>query len=217
MILIEDEVRGGGGDRPVFGKCLMAFFALCLAARIASAALSPESERLERLRQAVEAKLGRTAEREYLNAFPRTYARFHFVFYGDESPFGKCCGELYDRHEDHLRLLDRLAAKYPGVVLRIQLDVAVGTDGRSDADAVTILQLQLIGWAANRTREFAKALSAYPPKKRLSIIAFLADMEDHSIYFDYQEAVSALSTLGFGSLAQDFMRAREERQKRRHD
>jgi len=209
-------MRGSRGEGRILGKCLMAVSAVCLMTRIASAAtLSPESEKLEQLRLAVEARLGRSAELEYLKAFPRTYARFHFVFYGDEQAFGTCCGELYDRHEQHLGLLNRLSAKYPGVVLKIQLDVAVG--GRWDADAVSILQLQLIRRAAEQTRQFAEALSAYPRPRLLSIIAFLADMEDHSIYFDYQRAISALSTLGYGSLAEDFVRAREDRQKRHHD
>ena len=179
-----------------------------------SATMSPESKKLELLRVTAESQQSRPAELAYLKAFPRTYARFHFIFYGGGKP-SDCCSELYYQAEEHLNLLKKLSAKYPRTVLGIQLDVAV--NGRWDADAVGKLQHQLIDYAAAHTREFAEALSAYPHGQRLTIIAFLADMESIVDYAPYQGIIDALQKQNFRTLAADFIRSREERQKWHHD
>ena len=69
-----------------------------------SGTMSPESKMLERLRVTAESQQSRAAELAYLKAFPRTYARFHFIFYGGGKP-SNCCSELYYQAEEHLDLL----------------------------------------------------------------------------------------------------------------
>jgi len=167
---------------------------------------SKESTELERLRQIAEATPTQSAEMAYLNAFPATFQRFKFTFYGETG-----IGELYDKVQDHLTLLEKLSKKYPAKVLSIWLNVA--TSGESDADAIGILQFQLANYAAYNTKQFAEAISSRPPKQRLSIIKFLADVENHSAYQEYQRAVENLRVLGFKELVKQFLRAKEERQK----
>jgi hypothetical protein len=161
---------------------------------------------LERLRQIAEAKPTLSNETAYLNAFPATFQKFKFTFYGETG-----VGELYDKAEDHLTLLEKLSKKHPAKVLSIWLNVA--TFGEWDADAIGILQEQLANYAAGNTKQFAEAILSRPPKQRLSIIKFLADVENHSAYHEYQRTTENLKVLGFKELSKQFLKAKKERQK----
>jgi len=167
---------------------------------------SKESTQLERLRQIAEATPTQSTEMAYLNAFPATFQKFKFTFYGETG-----LGELYDKHQDHLMLLEKLSKKYPTKVLSIWLNVA--TYGEWDADAIGILQDQLISYAANNTKKFAEAILSKPLKQRLSIIKFLADVENHSAYEEYKKTVENLKVLGLKELSKQFLKAKEERKK----
>lgn len=167
---------------------------------------SKQSAELERLRQIAEATPTLSTEMAYLNAFPATFQKFKLTFYGKTG-----VGELYDKAEDHLTLLEKLSKKYPAKVLSIWLNVA--TSGEPDADAIGILQHQLANYAAYNTRKFAEAILSKPLKQRLSIIKFLADVENHSAYEEYQRTVENLKVLGFKELLKQFLKAKEEREK----
>lgn len=117
--------------------------------------------------------------------------------------------ELVDKAEEHLSLIDSLSEKYPKEVLHIWLGVAI--NGRWDADAVGMFQHQLARYAANHTQEFVSALVAILPKERTSIIRFLADVENHSAYVEYQALLENLSRLGYLELHQQFTDARKRR------
>ncbi len=167
---------------------------------------SKESTELERLRQIAEATPTQSTEMAYLNAFPATFQRFKFTFYGESG-----VGELYDKHQDHLMLLEKLSKKYPAKVLSIWLSAA--TYGEWDADAIGILQHQLANYAAYNTKKFAEAILSKPLEQRLSIIKFLEDVENHSAYEEYKRTVENLKVLGLKELSKQFLRAKEEREK----
>jgi hypothetical protein len=130
------------------------------------------------------------------------------MFYGND------LDELYDTHSAHLALLQRLSAKYPKKVLSIWMGVA--TNGHWDADAIGILQDQLAEYGARHTKELAVALLSKPKNQRLSIIRFLADVENHYVYQEYQTIMKNLKTLGYGGLYRNFDAAKKERMKK-HD
>jgi len=167
---------------------------------------SKESAELERLRQIAEATPTLSNEMAYLNAFPSTFQKFKFTFYGETG-----VGELYDKAGDHLTLLEKLSSKYPAKVLSIWLNVA--TYGEWDADAIGILQDQLANYAANNTKTFAEAILSKPLEQRLSIIKFLADVESHSVYEEYKKTAENLKVLGLKELSKQFLKAKEEREK----
>jgi len=170
------------------------------------AAVSEQSARLESLRKAVENNKGPEAEKEYLNAFPTTFEKFKQMFYGNN------LDELYDTHSDHLTLLQRLSAKYPEKVLSIWMGVA--TNGHWDADAIGILQHQLAEYGARNTKELATALLSKPKNQRLSIIRFMADVENHYVYQEYQTIMKNLKASGYSELYRDFDAAKKDRMKK---
>ena len=143
--------------------------------------------------------------------FPSNYARFSQTFYGKDL---STLDELYDEHTEHLSLLNALSVKYPDKVLNIWMGVA--TNGHWEADAVGILQDQLVQYAVTHTQEFITALLARPLKERLSIIRFLADVENHHSYPEYVSLMENLKRLGYEELYQQFAEAKQDRTKRRH-
>jgi len=172
------------------------------------AAVSIESTKLENLRQAVENGQGTLAEKEYLNAFPATFEKFKKTFNGNEDNLD----ELYSTHFEHLALLENLYKKYPEKVLSIWMGVA--TNGHWDADAIGILQHQLAEYGAANTRELAQALLSKPVNQRLSIIAFLADVENHDVYEEYRLIMKNLKVLRYNELYSLFDAAKKTRIKK---
>ncbi len=177
----------------------------------ANATVSPASEKLERLRQQVEKSHDPVVEKQYLDLFPSSYTRFSQTFYGKDL---KTLDELSDKTEEHLSLLNALSVKYPSKVLNIWMGVA--TNGHWEADAVGILQDQLVQYAVTHTQEFVSVLLAKPLKERLSIIRFLADVENHHSYPEYVSLMENLKRLGYEELYQQFAEAKQDRMKRHH-
>ncbi len=184
-----------------------AFLAL-IASSLSYATVSPDSAQLETLRVSIEKTHDPMMEQKYLDLFPSDHQLFRHMFYGKSLDD---LDELYDKTEEHLSLLQSLSGKYPDRVLHIWLGVA--TNGHWEADAVGILQHQLAQYAATHTREFASALIAIPPKQRISIIRFLADVENHHSYSEYSSVVDNLKNLGYTELHQQFARAKQDRMK----
>jgi hypothetical protein len=181
--------------------------ALLLAAMSGEAAVSAQSARLEEMRKAAEASPGTESEKAYLAAFPSSYSAFRATFYG------KNLDELYPTHAEHLQLLQKLQKKHPNEVLAIWLGVATG--GKWDADALGYLQHQLAGWGAANTKAFAGVLNARAPGERRSIVRFVADVENHRAYSDYDLILKNLKALGFDELYKEFLAARTSRMKNR--
>lgn len=180
---------------------------LLLACSASLASVSPQSAQLEQLRKDVEANPSPAIEVRYLETFPASFESFRKTFYGAD------LDELYPTHTEHLQLLERLQKRYPEKVLKIWLGVA--TNGSWDADALSHLQHQFVSWGSTNTKELAAALTSRPTKDRLSIIRFLADVENHSVYTEYQAIMNNLQMLGAKELYKEFANAKEQRIKRR--
>jgi hypothetical protein len=188
-------------------KIFLITFLLC---GILNAKISPESTKLEELRKKVEKNPTETNICAYLNAFPLSFQKFKFIFFGQKN----LLGELYDKHEEHLNLLWKLSEKYPNKVLSIWFSIA--KDGHWDSDAIGMLQDQLARYGAENTKIFAEALNKQNKKAILGIIKFIADVEAHDIYFDYIKILENLKKLNFIELYNMFFEARKERMKIHH-
>ncbi|MEK6747955.1 MAG: hypothetical protein AABY83_01955 [Pseudomonadota bacterium] len=200
-------------------KCLpqiMVALGSAVAALAAHAAMSPTSVELEKLRIQIEAHPIPDAELHYLALFPKTFAEFTKIFSFQYSSSGYALPneELEKTHAEHLRLLEKLAMKYPQQVLDIWLSVSI--DGKESADAVSYLQSQLAEYAAKETEIFAAALLAKPDAQRKSIIKFLADVENFSGYPEYETILGNLEKLGHTKLRRLFSDAKAQRIKYRH-
>jgi hypothetical protein len=189
-------------------KIFLITFLLC---GILNAKISPESTKLEELRKKVEKNPTETNMCAYLNAFPLSFQKFKFIFYGQKN----LLGELYDKHEEHLNLLWKLSEKYPNKVLAIWFSIA--KEGHWGSDAINILQNQLVKYGVENTKIFAASLKRIKRKEQLGIIRFIADKEAHDIYFYYIHLLENLKKLNFTDLYNKFYEARKERMKYRHD
>lgn len=183
------------------------FILILLMTSNVMAAVSPLSAELERLRQSIELNSSHSAKSEYLRTFPRTCTTFKKRFYG------KDLNELYPTHEKHLALLQSLFGENPKEVVAIWFGVATGCAW--EADALGYLQHQLVGFGATDTKAFAVALLAKPVAEQISIIRFLADVENHEAYDEYKVIQRNLKQLGFGKLEKEFGTAKKERMKKR--
>jgi hypothetical protein len=101
--------------------------------------------------------------------------------------------------------------------LAIWLSIAKDVDEDGYADAIGILQLQLARYGSENPKQFSEALKKENKKDLLSIIRFMADMENHKQYHDYIKLLEKLKELNFIDLFNMFYEARKERMKYRHD
>lgn len=199
---------------PVSGIIIMLRFILLISLLFVSVGYASESEysqKLEKLRIKAIKNPTEQNEKAYLDEFPTDFNKFYYTFYGHKYGERGSLGELYDKHIEHLFYLNELANKYPEKVLAIWLDVA--QEGHWYADAVGILQHHLANYAANNTNIFTKKLKQRSIKSQTGIVRFLADVENHRAYSDYQTIINNLHSLGELELENRFIKARKEREK----
>ncbi len=171
---------------------------------------SPTSAEMERLRIQIETNPAPEAEIRYLALFPKTFVEFKKTFSNYTPPDV----ELYKTQNEHLRLLEKLAAKHPRAVLEIWLSVSA--NATYDADAVSFFRSQLLEYAAKETKTFAAAIMAKPEAQRRNIVTFLADRENFDGSPDYATILSNLEKLEQSKLRRLFLDAKAKRMKYRH-
>jgi len=173
---------------------------------VAGCAAPPAADtaaRLESLRQQMAAGPTPEGERAYLAAFPRSYASFRDVF--DSEQFDL----LYPRYVEHMTLLEQIGGRRPDDVLDLQLCIATGAEWQ--ADAVNMLRDQLAATAAREPDRFARALEARSWSAARSVVTFLADVECHASYHEYELAIDGLRAAGHPQWALEFEQARTAR------
>ncbi len=139
----------------------------------------------------------------YLRAFPGDYKSFLELF-----DFRR---ELYDGH-DFIVVLPWLAKDHEAQVGKLL--VQLSKDAHYEADAPSSLQDATAEYGSQHTKAFGELLKLLPPDKQDQLITFLADVESHSSYKEYQVIVDHLRALGDGALADKFERARRKRRLR---
>jgi hypothetical protein len=147
----------------------------------------------------------RTAQMRYLDAFPKTYKEYLQFFDVGRS--------LYDGHE-YVDVISTLAANYELAVGNTL--VSLSQDAEYDADAPAYLQHATSGYAGQHTKTFVSLLKRLPSAKEANLITFLADVENHRAYPQYQLIIDHLKALGETALASKFELARAERKKQPH-
>ncbi len=140
---------------------------------------------------------------QYLNIFPHDYVSFLGLF--DQGQ------ELADGFE-YIMVLPSLFKNHEAETGRLLLQLS--SSAHKEADAPTYLQITMANYAAQYTTTFANLLQQLPPAERINLITFLADVENHAVYGQYQEIIDHLRAIGLDDLSKEFERAREKRQQR---
>ena len=146
------------------------------------------------------------AQERYLKTFPHEYKEFLSLFDNVDQ-------ELYDGYDyiDALSLADKDHATELGKLL-----VGLAKDAHYDSDAPSYLQHLTTGYAGKHAKTFAELFGQLPPQKQNQLITFLADVEAHYSYPEYQAIIDALKRIGEDNLAIRFENARTKREKQRH-
>jgi hypothetical protein len=169
--------------------------------------LSAKATRLSRALAALKAAPDdRISQRRYLDAFPRTYKEYLLLF-DYRQP-------LYDGHE-YVVAISSLAGNYETEVGSLLVNLS--KDAHYDSDAPAYLQNATSIYAAEHTKTFAELLDKLPADRQANLISFLADVENHDSYPEYQALIDHLKAMGKTSLASKFETARTRRKKQPHD
>lgn len=144
-------------------------------------------------------------QERYLKAFPQNYEDFLALFEPDR--------ELHDGRE-FIEILPSLAARNDADVGRLLINLS--KEAHWSADAPSYLQHATATYGGQHTRTFAKLINRLPSKERSNLIFFLADVENHGGYPEYQAIISRLATLDESRLAGEFEVARRKRSKHHH-
>jgi hypothetical protein len=146
-----------------------------------------------------------SAQARYLELFPRTYNGFLQLFEPGQP--------LYDGH-DYVEALSPLARTHEEEVGKLL--VTLSKDAHYNADAPAYLQSATSLYGSQHTQAFLLLLKGLPASKQANLIAFLADVENHDAYPEYQIIIDHLKALGDAALAKKFELARAKRARQPH-
>ena len=147
-----------------------------------------------------------TAQRRYLEAFPDSYKEYLQLF-----DLGQ---PLYDGH-DYVEVISSLAENHELAVGELLVNLA--KDAHYDADAPSYLQGAMCKYGSRHTKIFLVLLKRLAPDQQTSLITFLADVENHAAYPEYEIIIGRSKALGEAALAKKFELARAKREKQPHD
>jgi len=168
--------------------------------------LSPQARELTQALAVLRARPDDSAAQlRYLNTFPKDYREFLNLFDLDH--------ELYDGHDfvDALSLTGKVHEAELGKLL-----VGLAKDAHYDADAPSYLQHVTAIYAGRHPKTFADLLRPLPIQKQVQLITFLADVEAHDSYPEYQAIIDGLKRVGEAKLAMRFEEARTKRKNQPH-
>lgn len=189
---------------------LIAFFLLVLSSRSVCAQekqLSPRAQELTRALAALHRKPDDPMTQEhYLQTFPHDYKTFLDLFDLDH--------ELYDGGYDYIDVLPSLARNHDTKVGKLL--VGLSKDAHYEADAPSYLQHTTAAYGSQHTKSFAKLLKQLPTVKQDHLITFLADVENHHGYPEYESIIDHLKGLEEQDLANKFEEARRKREQQLH-
>jgi hypothetical protein len=144
-------------------------------------------------------------QQRYLEVFPRDYKSFLELF--------DLHRELYDG-VDFIRILPELAKNHDAEVGNLL--VRLSKDAHWEGDAPSYLQLATATYAGQHTKTFVSVIDQLSPSEQGNLITFLADVQNHSAYGEYQAIIDHLRSLGKCGLAQRFEEARKRRSQQPH-
>jgi hypothetical protein len=145
----------------------------------------------------------------YLKAFPENKKHFLEVFGAADF------GQLYKDSHEYITAFFELSKKHPAAV--IDKSINIGKDLIWDADAVGDLQHSIVEMGNEHTSTFATKVNALTALQQKNLTKFLADVENHKAYPEYQALIDALNKVHQVKLAGRLIKARTEREKIKHD
>ena len=165
------------------------------------------SEAARSIRAAYEASSADTASKELAQAlllvFPSDKEAFIDVF--DPPDFGN----LY---HGSFEILERVegCVKYDPQIAGDKL-IAICKDLREGVDAVGYIKLMTVRYGTHYPVLFAEKTHGLESSEMEDLIRFLADVENHRAYPEYQELINTLKKNGYDRLAADCEQARTSR------
>jgi len=145
------------------------------------------------------------AQEHYLDTFPHDYKEFLRLFNDVDH-------ELYDGHE-YIDALFLAGTKHETELGKLLVGLA--KDAHYEADAPSYLQHLTSVYAGRHATTFVGLFGQLPPQRQTQLITFLADVENHGSYPEYQAIIDALKQIGEDNLAIRFEKARTKREKQR--
>ena len=144
-------------------------------------------------------------QRRYLEAFPHTYKEYLQLFEPRQP--------LYDGH-DYVDAISSLAKNHGLAVGKLLVNLS--KEAHYDADAPSYLQSATCKYGSRYTARFLALLKKLPPSEQANLVTFLADVENHQAYTEYEILIAHSKALGEIALAKKFEFARAVREKRSH-
>lgn len=189
---------------------LWAFLALAICPVLVPAQekrLSPKAQKLtEAWAELQRAPNDPIVQGRYLDIFPHDYKSFQDLFDLDR--------ELYSGY-DFINVLPSLAKNHETEVGKLL--VQLSKDAHYEADAPSYLQHATATYGSQYSKTFVGLLNLLSADKQAHLIAFLADVENHASYKEYQHIIDHLKALGEDGFAKKFEAAREKRTRQHHD
>lgn len=142
-------------------------------------------------------------QKEYLDVFPKTRELFLKIF--NPIQFDQLYGDSFK----YISILKSVWNNYPDQVADLLINLC--KDLEKDVDAISFLQHLTTKFAADKTGMFYTHFSEISTDEQVRLIAFLANVEDHSAYKDYQKLIDNLKSAGNNKLAKMFIKARKNR------
>jgi hypothetical protein len=141
----------------------------------------------------------------YLKVFPQNKEQFMAVFDPDDFK------ELYSESFKYIDAFISLAQNYPAAV--INKSINIGKNLKWEADATGQMQHSIVLLGNQHIALFLKKIDTLSPIEEAHLIAFLADVENHKAYHEYQQLIESLQRIGENKLANKFINARALREK----
>ena len=191
-------------------KTIFTFLFLISALNGTCQSLSPTSEKIKKAYDQLKINgSSETLQLNYINAFPNSKEEFIAIFSPED---GKQLSTVSDQY---LRLLLVLGDRYPTKVLRKSMNI--GKRLKWDADAVGYLQHLIVDVANKHPGVFIEEIGKLNEDEKASLIRFLADVENHRAYPEYQALIDKLIFAKQNTISELFIQARKERQKQHHN
>ena len=145
----------------------------------------------------------------YVKTFPKSRAAFLRVFVDEQNS-----RQLYSESHEYIAALHQAGKVFPKNVLRICF--SIGKNLVWEADAIGDLQHTTVKLGVEFPRVFAEETRRLLATEQLHLFRFLADVENHRAYTEYEMLRQKLAATGATDLAAKLGLARERRMKLPH-
>lgn len=146
-------------------------------------------------------------QEEFISAFPAHKKAFLRIFQPEEFD------QLYDSSHDYIELLKRASVNYPREVLHKCIEI--GKNLVWDADAVNDLQGSTTSIAIGHPGIFISEVRCLSQAEQRKLFQFLADVEDHSAYPEYELLTECLNETHAPELATMMQEAKRRRMRQK--